>query len=120
MGGRAGDLSGARRGDEETMTEPSGSTALLINLAPFALILVVFYFLLVRPQQERARQVEEMLAGLRVNDEIVTNGGLHGRIVRVQDKVLTVELGPKLLVKLDRAAVAEVRGKTVGQIEEKA
>ena len=54
----------------------------LIQLAPFALILVVFYFLLIRPQQQKAKETQEMLDNLRVNDDIVTSGGLYGKVVR--------------------------------------
>lgn len=99
------------------MNDPGGPATLLVNLAPFAMILLVFYFLLVRPQQERAREIEKMLAGLRVNDPIVTNGGLHGRIVKLEDKVVTVEVAPKVQVRVDRTAVGQViRG---GKNEEK-
>lgn len=80
----------------------------LVQLAPFAMILVVFYFLLVRPQQKKAKETEEMLANLRVNDGVVTMGGLHGKIVRIADKVLVLEIAPKVQVKVDRPAVAQV------------
>lgn len=80
----------------------------LIQLAPFAMILVVFYFLLVRPQQKKAKETEEMLANLRVNDEIVTMGGLYGRIVKIADKVVILEVAPKVQVKIDRPAVTQV------------
>ena len=80
----------------------------LVQLAPFAMILVVFYFLLVRPQQKKAKETEEMLANLRVNDDVVTTGGLHGKIVRMADKVLVIEIAPKVQVKVDRPAVTHV------------
>ena len=83
----------------------------LIQLAPFAMILVVFYFLLVRPQQKKARETQEMLDNLKLNDEIVTTGGVYGRIVKLADKVLMVEIAPKVQVRIDRPAVtAVVRG----------
>jgi preprotein translocase subunit YajC len=80
----------------------------LIQLAPFAMILVVFYFLLVRPQQQKAKETKAMLEGLRVNDDIVTTGGLHGKIVRIADKILVVEIAPKVQVRIDRSAVSDV------------
>lgn len=80
----------------------------LIQLAPFAMILVVFYFLLVRPQQKKAKETEEMLANLRVNDDVVTTGGLHGKIVRIADKAIILEIAPKVHVKVDRPAVTHV------------
>ena len=89
----------------------TGPTGLLVQFAPFGLILVLFYFLLIRPQQEKARQTQEMLDGLKVNDEVVTTGGLHGRIVKLGDKTLFVEIAPKIQVRIDRPAVIAVAGK---------
>lgn len=89
-------------------SEAIGAAGPLLQLAPFALILVVFYFLLVRPQQKKARETQEMLDALRVNDEVVTAGGLHGRVVKLAEKVLTVEIAPKVQVRIDRSAVGQV------------
>lgn len=80
----------------------------LLQLAPFAMILVVFYFLLVRPQQKKAREQQEMLDSLKVNEEIVTTGGLYGKIVRLADKVLVVEIAPKVQVRIERSSVSQV------------
>jgi preprotein translocase subunit YajC len=80
----------------------------LIQLAPFAMILIVFYFLLVRPQQRKAKETQEMLDSLRVNDDIVTSGGIHGKVVRLADKVVVVEVAPKVQIRIDRPAVAQV------------
>lgn len=85
----------------------------LLQLAPFAMILIVFYFLLVRPQQRKAKETQEMLDNLKMNDEVVTNGGLHGRIVKLSDKVLTLEVAPKVQVRVERPAISQVvRGKS--------
>jgi len=80
----------------------------LIQLAPFAMILIVFYFLLVRPQQRKARETQEMLDSLRVNDDVVTTGGIHGKIVRLADKLVVVEVAPKVQIRVDRPAIAQV------------
>jgi preprotein translocase subunit YajC len=80
----------------------------LIQLAPFAMILVVFYFLLVRPQQQKAKETKQMLDNLKVNDDVVTNGGLYGRVMRLAEKTLIIEIAPKVQVKIDRAAVSDV------------
>lgn len=89
----------------------AGPMGVLLQLAPFGLILVVFYFLLVRPQQQKARETQAMLDGLKVNDEVVTSGGLHGRVVKLGDKTLFIEIAPKVQVKLDRPAIVAVAGK---------
>ena len=101
--------------------ELAGPMGPLLQLAPFALILVVFYFLLVRPQQKKAKEPHEMLDNLRTGDEVVTSGGLHGRIVKIADKMLMVEIAPKVVVRVERPAITHlVRGtKSSEKAEEK-
>jgi preprotein translocase subunit YajC len=88
---------------------PSGPGP-LVNMLPIALMFVILYFLLIRPQQKRAREHETMVENLKRNDEIVTTGGIHARIQSLTDKVLTVEIAPNVRVRLDRAQVASVAG----------
>lgn len=96
-----------------------GAASPLLQMAPFALILVVFYFLLIRPQQKKARETQEMIDNLKVADEIVTTGGLYGRVIKIADKVLFVEVAPKVQVRLERSSVSRVvRGRTEGKAGE--
>lgn len=79
---------------------------------PLILIFVVFYFLLIRPQQKKVKQHREMVAGLRRNDRIVTAGGLIGTIAKVVDEnELLVELAEGVRVRVVRSTVAEVLSK---------
>jgi preprotein translocase subunit YajC len=97
------------------MSDP-GAVAPILQMAPFALILVVFYFLLIRPQQKKARETQEMIDNLKVGDEIVSTGGLYGRILKLADKVIFVEVAPKVQVRLERASVGRVvRGRAEGK-----
>jgi preprotein translocase subunit YajC len=82
-------------------------------LAPLVLIFVVFYFLLIRPQQKRAKEHKEMLTKIRRNDRIVTNGGLIGKVAKVIDDrdELEVDLADNVRVKVRRGMVAEVVSK---------
>ena len=86
---------------------PNGLTAAL----PLVLIVVVFYFLLVRPQQQRAREHKMLVEGLKKNDQVVTAGGIHGRIVDVADDTVTMEIAPNVIIRHDRARVETVVGK---------
>jgi preprotein translocase subunit YajC len=70
-----------------------GEAGLLGSFAPFILIFVVFYFLLIRPQQKKAKTHREMLAALKKGDAVITAGGLYGRIVETRDDVIVVDLG---------------------------
>ncbi len=89
-----------------------GMGGLLIQLLPFILIFVVFYFLLIRPQQQRVKKHREMVESLRRGDEVVTSGGLIGKITRVADNELTVELSQGVRVKVVRHTISEVRART--------
>lgn len=73
---------------------------------PMAAIFLIFYFLLIRPQQKRQKEQEAMLKGINKGDEVVTAGGLHGKVTGVTDDVLTVEIaalkGERIRVKVAR------------------
>lgn len=90
-----------------------GGGDFIIQLAPLVLIFVVFYFLLIRPQQKRMKEHKEMLANVRRGDRIVGNGGLVGTITKVSDDddTITVEIADGVRVQMVRSMLAEVRGK---------
>ena len=85
-----------------------------LGLMPIILVMIIFYFLLIRPQQKRAKQHREMLAALRRGDKVVTNGGITGTIVKVVDDLDTVEveIAKDVKVNVVRAMIAEVRSTT--------
>jgi len=91
----------------------------LANLVPLVLIFVVFYFLLIRPQQQKAKEHRTMLANLKRNDEVITAGGLYGKIVQITDKVVTLEIAPNVKVRVDRPQIASLaNGGKAGGAEE--
>jgi preprotein translocase subunit YajC len=73
---------------------------------PLILLFAIFYFLLIRPQQKKAKQHKELLGALKVGDKVVTNGGLHGKITGIKETVVTVEIAPKIRVKVSRGSIA--------------
>ncbi len=91
---------------------PGGAMGGLEAFLPLILIFVVFYFLLIRPQQKRMKQHKEVLANIRRGDRIVTNGGLIGQVTKVQDGELQVEIAEGVKVKVLRDMVANVLAKT--------
>lgn len=80
----------------------------LIGILPMILIFVVFYFLLIRPQQKRAKQHREMISSLEVGDEIVTNGGALGIVRAIEDDFLTVQVASEVELKIQRSAIAQM------------
>lgn len=80
----------------------------LISLSPIILMLIIFYFLLIRPQQKRTKQVREMQSNLQKGDPVVTIGGLHGVIDAIDEDTVIITCGSAKLT-FDRAAVKEVK-----------
>jgi preprotein translocase subunit YajC len=80
----------------------SGLEGIFMLVAMFA----IFYFLLIRPQQKRAKQHREMIQALKSGDQVVTAGGIHGRIVTVQASVVTLEISNGVRVKVNRVSIA--------------
>jgi preprotein translocase subunit YajC len=88
--------------------QSGGSTSTLMSLLPMVLIFVVFYFLLIRPQQKRQKEHKQMVADIGKGDEVLTNGGFLGKITRVGDSYITVELGEGMQVKMQASSIAQV------------
>ncbi|MGQ0429242.1 MAG: preprotein translocase subunit YajC [Gammaproteobacteria bacterium] len=90
----------------------TGSTAgTLGTLLPLVLIFVVFYFLLIRPQTKRAKEHREMVGKLAAGDEVVTNGGVLGRITEVGEHFVTLEVAKNVAISVQRIQVAQLMPK---------
>lgn len=84
-----------------------------LGLMPIILVMIIFYFLLIRPQQKRAKQHKEMLSALKRGDKIITNGGLTGTIIKAVDdsETIEVEIAKDVKVNVVRTMIADVRNK---------
>ncbi len=87
----------------------AGSDNPILGFMPFILIMVVFYFLMIRPQQKRQKEHQSMLGAIKRGDNIVTNGGLIGKVTGVTDENLTVEIAQDIKVKVLRSAIASIK-----------
>lgn len=95
-----------------TVFAQAGGSDMLISLLPFVLIFVIMYFLILRPQQQRAKQHREMVTALRRGDTVVTSGGLVGKITKVVDDAeVELQLADGVRVRQMRQMVSEVRAK---------
>ena len=90
---------------------PAGGGDPIMGFLPLILIFVVFYFLLIRPQSKRQKEHKKMLEALDKGDEVVTNGGLLGRITKVGESFVTVELADNVQIKVQRHAIASIMPK---------
>lgn len=85
-----------------------GAAGGFASFIPLILMFVIFYFLLIRPQQKRAKEHREMIAAVKKGDRIVTSGGIYGRITSTSDTTLTVEIAEKVRIKLNRGNVGSL------------
>lgn len=83
--------------------------AFFVQVLPLLLIFVVFYFLLIRPQQKRAKEHQAKIEAVTKNDEVVTGGGLMGKVTKVADDHVEVEIAPNVRVKALKSTLADVK-----------
>lgn len=77
-------------------------------IVPFAMIFGIAYFLLIRPQTQKASQHQKMLNSLKRNDEVVTSGGILGKIVELGDRLVTLEIAPNVRIRVERSQIGAV------------
>ena len=91
---------------------PAGRPTDLLFL--MASVFAIFYFLVIRPEQKRKKDHEALLAGLKRNDRITLASGIHGRVMALSEKTISVEIAPKVQVEVDRSAIAQVQTDSTG------
>ena len=84
----------------------------LLSFLPFVLIIVIMYFLMIRPQVKRQKERQKMIDAIQKGDKVVTNGGIHGKIVGFtdEDKVVILQVDEKVKLNVDRSAISGVKG----------
>jgi preprotein translocase subunit YajC len=96
-----------------------GGPPVLVQIMPLLLLGVVFYLLLVRPEQKRRRDHDDLVSALKRNDQVVMASGIHGRVTGLGDKVVTVEIAPRVQVQVDRSAIQNVEKNSGVETREK-
>jgi len=86
-------------------TAPAGGDSGFIGLLPIVLMFVLLYFLMIRPQMKRAKEAKAMVEALQKGDEVVTAGGIVGKITKLTDQYATVEIAPNTEIVVQRSAV---------------
>jgi preprotein translocase subunit YajC len=82
----------------------------LVQLIPFALVLAIFYFVILLPMKNRQKKVEAFLSSLKVGDKVVTTGGLFGSIAKIGDDAVQLQIAPNVRVDISRAAIVGYQG----------
>lgn len=97
-----------------------GAAGGLASFIPLILMFVIFYFLLIRPQQKKAKEMREMISNLKRGDRVVTSGGIHGQITGLDDSTLTLEIADKVRIKVNRSSISGLVGASGGSTGKKA
>ena len=84
----------------------AGAAGGIASLLPLALIFIVFYFLLIRPQQKKAKEHQAFLNNLKKGERVVTSGGIHGRITGLTETTVTLEIADNVRIKVNRGSIA--------------
>lgn len=85
-----------------------GGQSALLNIVPLIFMFGIFYFLLIRPQQKRAKEHRALLDTLKKGDQVVTAGGLHGKVSAIDEAVVTLEVATGVNIKVDKGHIARV------------
>lgn len=86
----------------------NGGGSMISTLIMFGAIFAIFYFMIIRPQQKRQKEREKMLSEIQKGDKVITNSGMHGTIVGIDEKTYLIDFGNNIKIKFDKAAVATV------------
>ncbi|QQR81980.1 MAG: preprotein translocase subunit YajC [Deltaproteobacteria bacterium] len=92
-----------------TGAQPASPASSLQMFLPMILVFVIFYFLLIRPQSKQRKQHQDLLNTLKKGDEVVTAGGIHGKVHGVADNIVTLEIADNVRVKMDKQQITSVK-----------
>ena len=86
----------------------AGGPGPLMTIFPFILIFIIMYFMVIRPQQKKSKEHQELLKKLKKNDEVMTSGGIYGKVVDLKETVVTIEVAPNVRIRVARPQIAAV------------
>ncbi|HAY34461.1 MAG TPA: preprotein translocase subunit YajC [Ignavibacteria bacterium] len=98
---------------------PGGMESILSSIVPFLLIIFIFYFLILRPQQKRQKERAKLLESIKKGDKIITAGGIHGVVEGLDDATILVKVSDNVKMKMERSAVTTIIGVTDLEPEKK-
>jgi preprotein translocase subunit YajC len=92
----------------QAAAEPSGTTAFLIQMFPLLAIFVIFYVLMIRPQQRRVKEHQAAITAVKKGDEVITGGGIRGKVTKVSDDEAEVEIAQNVRVRVLKSTISHV------------
>lgn len=99
----------------QAATEGAPAPNPLMSFLPLVFIFVIFYFLLIRPQQKKQKEHQKLIAGIKSGDRVITTAGIHGLITNVKDTTVTIKVADNVKIEFDKAAVVTVQKAAEGE-----
>ena len=90
--------------------QQGGAAGLISGLVPFAIVLAIFYFVILLPMRRKQQKVDAFLSTLKVGDRVVTSGGIHGSITGITDQAIQLQIADKVRVQISRSAIVGYQG----------
>jgi preprotein translocase subunit YajC len=103
-------MMGFDSGSVFALAAPPGGGSAWLQLVPFVLVLAIFYFIILLPMRRKQQKVQAFLDGLKVNDKVVTTGGIYGQITRLNERTVQLQIAEKVRVEVSRAAIGGYQG----------
>jgi len=91
------------------MSPNAAQPNMIASLMPIVFIFAIFYFILIRPQQKKQKDHQKMISELKKNDEVVTNGGIHGTVTNLKDNTLTLRIDDNVKIEINKSAIAYLK-----------
>ena len=92
------------------MAQPQGSPSPLVQLLPIALVMAIFFFLVILPMRKRQSKIQAFLAQLKAGDKVITSGGIYGTVTRIDESVLQLQIADKVRIDVSRNAIVGYQG----------
>ena len=94
---------------------PAAATSPIVQMVPYILMFVIFYFVLLAPMRKQQKKQKEMLSALKKGDRVVTSGGIHGTVAQVEDQIVWLKIADTVKIKVNRSAISGLTGEADGK-----
>jgi len=96
----------------------AGGGSMVSTFVMFGAIFLIFYFMIIRPQQKRAKEREKLLSSIEKGDKVITSGGVHGTVAGVEEKTILLQVTENVKLKIERSAIATILNKDTKEIKQ--
>jgi len=96
----------------------SGGGSMVSTFVMFGAIFLIFYFMIIRPQQKRAKEREKLLSSIEKGDKVITSGGVHGTVAGVEEKTILLQVTENVKLKIERSAISTILNRDTKEVKQ--